>query len=118
LAAVASTLAAGAFGGLSSLLNLITALVIAFGHSVLVGLPAALYWRHRRWTHVLSAIGGGFLVGATPIGILLVGSNLLSSLPIISDLLTCLEIAGIGGLLGAPGGLAFWLTLRAFGEFR
>ena len=93
-------------------------LLIAFGHAVVFGLPTALYCRRRGWTHVLAAIAGGFLVGAVPIGLYLAGSTLVDGTPTAANLLVCLKAAGVGGLLGAPGGLAFWLTLRAFGQFR
>ena len=115
--ALASALAAGAFWGLG-LPGRRTGLAIAVGHAVLLGLPAALYFRRRRWTHVLAAIAGGFVIGAVPIGLYLAGATLVDGKPTVADLLTCLRIAGIGGAFGAPGGLAFWLTLRAFGLFR
>ena len=97
---------------------LVGALAITVGHAVLFGLPAALYCRRRGWTRVPGAITGGFLVGAAPIGVLLVGSTVLDGTLTASNLMKCAEVAGTGGALGVPGGLAFWLTLRAFGEFR
>ena len=118
LAALASALAAGAFWGLS-LIGLAVTLLVTIGHAVLFGLPVALYFRRRGWMHRLpAAIAGGVLVGAIPIGVLTAGSLVLNGMVTASNLKKCLEIAGIGGALGAPGGLAFWLTLRAFGKFR
>jgi hypothetical protein len=115
--AFASALAAGAVFGLS-LMGLGFTLSVTLGHAVLFGLPTALYFRRRRWTHVLAAVAGGFVVGALPIGLFLAGSTLFDGSMSARRLLQCLEIAGTGGALGAPGGLAFWLTLRAFGKFR
>ena len=117
LGALASALVAGAFLGLPPAALLII-LPVTIGHALLLGLPAAIYCRHRRWTHVLTAIAGGFLVGATPMGLYAVGWYVFKGSVTESTLLSSLRAAGIGGLLGAPGGLAFWLTLRAFGQFR
>jgi hypothetical protein len=117
LAALASALVAGAFWGLPPSAMVFT-LPVAIGHALLLGLPAAIYCQHRRWTHVFAAIAGGFLVGATPMGLYAVGWYVFKGAVTGSTLLSSLRAAGIGGLLGAPGGLAFWLTLRAFGQFR
>lgn len=116
-AALAAALAAGPFWGLS-LIGLAFTLPVTLGHAVLIGLPLALYFRRRGWTHVLAAIAGGILVGVITIGVLTVGSLVVDGMPTASHLRKSLEIAGICGGLGAPGGLAFWLTLRAFGQFR
>ncbi len=115
--AVASALAAGAVWGLS-LIGLMFSLPVTLGHALIVGLPAALYFRRRGWRHVLAAMAGGFVVGAVPIGLLLVWAALFDGPATTRTLLACLEIAGTAGGLGIPGGLAFWLTLKAFGEFR
>lgn len=116
--ALASALAAGAVWGLSLLGLFFLAVPVTLGHAVFLGLPAALYFRRRGWMHVLAAVVGGFLIGALPIGLLLVGLTLSGDTPTTRGLLASLEIAGTAGALGAPGGLAFWFTLRAFGEFR
>ena len=63
-------------------------------------------------------MAGGFVVGAVPIGLLFAYGTLFDGPTTARKLLACLEISGMGGALGTPGGLAFWLTLRAFGEFR
>ena len=117
LGALASALVAGAFWGLPPAALAVT-LPVTIGHALLLGLPAAIYCRHRRWTHVFAAIAGGFLVGATPMGLYAVGWYVFKGSVTGSTLVSSLRAAGIGGLLGAPGGLAFWLTLRAFGQFR
>jgi len=117
-AALASALAAGAVWGVSLIGLIYITLPITVGHAVLLGLPTALYFRHRGWTHVLAAIAGGFLVGAIPIGVLTVGSIVVGGMASPSKLMKGLEVVGTVGGLGAPGGLAFWLTLRAAGQFR
>jgi hypothetical protein len=81
-------------------------------------LPAALYFRRRSWTHALAAMAGGFVVGAVPVGLIFVYATLVDGPTTARTLLACLQIAGMAGALGIPGGLASWLTLRAFGEFR
>jgi hypothetical protein len=93
-------------------------LPVTLGHALIFGLPAALYFRRRGWRHVLAAMACGFAVGAVPIGLLFVYATLFEGPATARKLLACLEIASTGGALGIPGGLAFWLTLRAFGEFR
>ena len=113
----ASALAAGAAWGLS-LTALIFSLPVTIGHALIFGLPAALYFRRRSWTHALAAMAGGFVVGAVPIGLLSVYSTLFYGPTTARTLLANLQIVGMCGALGVPGGLAFWLTLRAFGEFR
>ena len=118
LGAFASALAAGAVWGGLSVMGLIFTLPVTLGHALIFGLPAALYFRRRGWTHVLAAMTGGFMVGAVPIGLLLVYGTLFDGPATARKLQACLEIAGTGGALGVPAGLAFWLTLRAFGEFR
>ncbi|HZX87919.1 MAG TPA: hypothetical protein VFF19_30375 [Reyranella sp.] len=67
---------------------------------------------------MLAAMAGGFVIGAVPIGLFLVYGTLFDGPTTARTLLACLQIAGMAGALGIPGGLAFWLTLRAFGEFR
>lgn len=93
-------------------------LPVTLGHALIVGLPAALYFRRRGWKHVLAAMAAGFVVGAVPIGLLLAYGTLFDGPTTARKLLACLEIAAMAGALGIPGGLAFWLTLRTFGEFR
>jgi hypothetical protein len=115
--ALASALAAGVFWGLKPAALVIT-LPFTIGHALLLGLPVAAYCRHRRWTHVIVAIASGFLVGATPMGLYAVGWTMVNGVATGSAWVSCLRAAGTGGLLGAPGGLAFWLTLGAFGQFR
>jgi hypothetical protein len=99
-------------------MGLMFSLPVTLGHALIVGLPAALYFRRRGWRHVLAAMAGGFVVGAVPIGLLLVWATLFDGPATTRTLLACLEIAATAGGLGIPGALAFWLTLRAFGEFR
>jgi hypothetical protein len=117
LGALASALAGCAFLAAKPE-ALVIILPLTIGHALLLGLPAAVYCLHRRWTHVLVALAGGFLVGAAPVGVYAVGWNVLKGTAAEPALLSSLRAAGSGGLLGVPGGLAFWLTLRAFGQFR
>jgi hypothetical protein len=115
--AFASALAAGAVWGLSPL-GLIFTLPVTLGHALIFGLPAALFFRRRGWTHALAAMAGGFVVGAAPLGLLFLYGALFDGPTTARTLLASFQVAGTGGALGVPGGLAFWLTLRAFGEFR
>lgn len=85
---------------------------LAVGHAVLLGLPVALFYRHRRWTNPLAAIAGGFLIGALPMGVFRVLANPQSSL------LAYLEFAASSGLLGATGAMTFWLILKWAGALR
>src|SRR5262245_60492321 len=47
------------------------AFAIAFGHALLLGLPAALLYRAMRWTRLSGAVAGGFLIGAAPAALML-----------------------------------------------
>lgn len=78
--------------------------------AVIVGLPVALFCLARRWTHWIVAMFGGFLMGLIITYLMM---WLFDQFPAISDPLSdCLS----GGLLGLSGALAFWSTLKLFGE--
>src|SRR6266700_663011 len=56
--------------GLSANLMLLPlAFAVTLGHSVVLGLPAALFCRAKRWTRFSAAIVGALLIGAIPVGI-------------------------------------------------
>jgi hypothetical protein len=97
---------------LSALLQTVTALpvalVISFGHAVILGLPIALLYRAKRWQWPSLAVVTGFLIGAIPFCILI---GVLSSGHGI-NWLNFIGFLGMIGGLGAAGALAFWLTLH------
>jgi len=46
------------------------AFAVTLGHSVVLGLPAALLYRAKRWTRLSATIPGAFLIGAIPAGLI------------------------------------------------
>ncbi len=102
------------------------AFAVTLGHSIVLGLPAALFYRARRWTRLSTAIAGAFLIGATPYGIFAWPMSLSSKtqasfdgvptiidgIPTLAGWFAYLEgLVAFGGL-GAVGGLVFWSTMR------
>jgi hypothetical protein len=99
---------------------------VALGHAIILGLPAALLYRAKRWHRPDVAVATGFLIGAIPIGILnwpvrnapnstmSFGDTLLNvdGVPTLAGWLEFLRVLGMFGSLGAVGALVFWLTLR------
>ncbi|MEW6641397.1 MAG: hypothetical protein AB1586_12900 [Pseudomonadota bacterium] len=84
---------------------------ITLGFAVVLGLPVALFCRRKRWTHWSVAVVVGVLIG-------LIGALMIIWL-LQSALLTSRElalIAAVGGASGVLGALAFWATLKLFGE--
>lgn len=102
---------------------------VTLGHAVFLGTPTILVYRAKRWTRFLEACGGGFLIGALPIGIL--------ALPMSPTMRTNASVGGVQtmidgvataagwvqyfellsglGACGAVGGATFWLILRLCG---
>ena len=105
---------------------------ITLGHAVILGLPIALLFRAKRWTRLVAALAAGFLIGATPIGILAwpmdfspgTGASIdgiptvIGGIPTATGWLHYCGILGVFGGLGAVGGLIFWITLKYFGVLK
>lgn len=102
-------------------------LIVAFGHSLLLGLPLALAMRRRHPMTFLLCVLCGFLIGFVPWFILGQISNFMGSasvggrdlsvngIPTLYGIWSATLIAGGMGCLGASGGLAFWIILRLSG---
>ncbi|MEW6641395.1 MAG: hypothetical protein AB1586_12890 [Pseudomonadota bacterium] len=80
----------------------------ALTFAVIAGVPVALLCRARRWTHWGVAILGGF-----PMGVIATFAVSGFFGPATGDPMN--EYV-FGGLLGMCGALAFWGTLKPFGE--
>ena len=106
---------------------LVPALVVTFGHALVLGLPAVLLFHYKRWSNSAAAVAVGFVIGALPVGVLVwplrPGSGISTSsssaptvvdgIPTWAGWLEYLVVAGGAGLLGALGSLVFWVTLSA-----
>jgi hypothetical protein len=96
------------------------AFAVTLAHAIGLGVPAALFYRYRRWTGLIATLAGGFLVGAAPVGLLICalfvgGATTFDELPPSSDIAGSLLIVGTAGVLGALGAAVFWLVLKASG---
>jgi hypothetical protein len=105
-------------------------LVIALSHAVLLGLPIFLIFQPRGWIGITAYVVFGFAIGAVPGGILtfpvsdfaLYGGAWAGGTPTaISGLSTSaiwvsyIKSVMYLGLLGAFGGLVFWVVLMSSG---
>jgi hypothetical protein len=87
--------------------------IIALSHAVLFGLPIFLILQSRGWTGITACVLLGFDIGAVPGGIL--------AFPVTNGLSTAeiwvsyIEPLMYLGLLGAFGGLVFWIVLMSSG---
>jgi hypothetical protein len=103
-------------------------LVIALSHAVLLGLPIFAIFQSRGWIGITACVVLGFAIGAVPAGILtfpvsgfaLYASAWASSTPTATYGLStaAIWVSYIKpliylGLLGALGGLVFWVVLRS-----
>ncbi len=84
------------------------AIGITVAHALGLGLPVALFFMWRRWTHLLPALAAGFLIGLLPILV-------FSWPPEMSDIKVSLLIAAAFGALGSIGATTFWFVLRVCG---
>jgi hypothetical protein len=105
------------------------AFAVTLGHSVVLGLPAALLYRAKRWTRLSATIPGAFLIGAIPAGLITWPMNplmrttasvdgvatIIDGIPTLAGWLGYLKLLAMLGMLGTAGGLVFWLTLRHSG---
>ena len=103
---------------------------IALGHAVLLGLPLFLVFRSKGWINVMTCVVFGFAVGAVPDGVLTwpmhhAESYMSASVDGVPTIVNGV-IAAAGsvgyvkpviycGMLGALGGLAFWVALICSG---
>ena len=116
--------------GLSTnLMVLPFAFAVTLGHSMLLGLPVALFYRGKGWTHLGAAMVGAFVIGAIPVGIFAWPvspslrttasvdgvTTILDGVPTLAGWLGYVKMLAMFGALGAAGGLVFWLTLRCSG---
>ncbi len=116
--------------GLSANLMLLPlAFAVTLGHSVVLGLPAALFCRAKRWTRFSAAIVGALLIGAIPVGIFgwpmhpswrtsasVDGvPTIIDGVPTLAGWVEYLNLVAEFGALGATGGVMFWLTLKFSG---
>ncbi len=108
---------AGAFAALQMNLRIfLGTLVVTGAHALFLGVPVTLLYRRQGWYRPLPAVAGGFLIGALPIGTILV---LVGDRPTTTPwLLNNLEILGACGGLGALGAAVCWVTLKIGGALR
>lgn len=136
LAGVTPAVVASAYtavlGGLAVMpLVLVSALIVSFGHVLILGVPTALILRRFGMLGPSSLVVAGFILGMVPFGVLSwpVASSSHSSYEYISGEMVATLVDGVPtaagwaryakgvaffGLLGAIGGLAFALGHRAF----
>ena len=101
----------------------------ALGVALVLGLPFYLFLESKRRTSAVYCALGGFLVGAFSAGVLAViflfgmdnastggRATVISGVPTLAGWLEAGQAAGLVGLFGLAGGLAFWLALRLSGE--
>ena len=115
------------FGVLSLSLKIIPiTFFVASIHALLLGVPLFLVLSHKGWVNVVTCAIGGFVIGSFLIGIIFWpwspgnGSNatigdtktIIDGVPTFDGWLYYLKSVSFFGLIGASGGLGFWLTLR------
>lgn len=123
LSALAPALIMAGFS--ASLRILPIAFGISLGHAIVLGVPVALWFRAKQWKRPSAALLGAALIGAIPVGLFAwpinpstksasVGgvTTIIDGVPTLAGWLNYLQLLGMFGILGAAGGLAFWLTLR------
>ena len=108
--------------GLSASLGILPiAFGIALGHAIVLGLPAALFYRAKQWRRLSAAVLGAALIGVVPVGLfawpLSPGSKTSASADgvatIIDGILTLagwlgyLKVLGMCGASGRRAGLSF-----------
>lgn len=99
--------------------------VVALTHAVVLGLPLFLIADRKGWVNWLSCILVGFVIGGVPAGVLFWPSSnadfvSIDGVPVTVDGVTTLAgwiiyLGGIVvkfGILGAAGGLGFWLVVK------
>lgn len=87
--------------------------LVALAHGLVLGVPLYLLARWLGWVNIATAVLGGFLVGAVPIGLYL-GLDVDRTLT-MADWLAFGAVLIMYGAFGALGGFAFWLALGATG---
>ena len=98
-----------------SLRHFAPAFAVASLHAFVLGAPALLHYRATGGRRLLPVLVGGYLIGALPIGsIMVLGGDLRLSSSMMGPSLEMMTVAGAFGTLGA---LACWLTLRVFRQF-
>jgi hypothetical protein len=89
-------------------------LVIALSHAVLLGLPIFAIFQSRGWIGITACVVLGFAIGAVPAGILtfpVSGFALYASASTAAIWVSHIKPLIYLGLLGALGGLVFWVVL-------
>ena len=94
---------------------LLPALAVAGIHALILGAPALFHYRATGGRRLLPVLVGGYLIGALPIGsIMVLGGDLQFSSKLMGP---SLEMMTVAGAFGTFGGLACWLTLRLTRQF-
>ncbi|MGJ5206565.1 hypothetical protein [Bradyrhizobium sp. HKCCYLR20261] len=105
------------------------AFAVSFGHALILGVPAALLYRRKRWDGLWTAVAGAALIGMLPVGILTWPFNPsrrgfssadgvvqeVDGIPTLAGWISYVELLAGLAVLGAIGGLIFWSTLRGCG---
>jgi hypothetical protein len=107
--------------------------VVALAHALVLGLPLFLILRSmRRQVGAFPCALGGFLVGAVPIGLLVLRSavgmsshesesiggedTVINGVTTLAGWIEHAQSVGFWGLLGIAGGLSFWGAMRVSGQ--
>lgn len=105
------------------------AFAVSLGHALILGVPAALLSRRKRWDRLWIAVAGAALIGMLPVGILTWPFNPsrrgfssvdgvvqeVDGIPSLAGWISYVELLAGLAVLGAIGGLIFWSTLRGCG---
>ena len=81
---------------------------ITIAHALVLGLPVALLFMWRRWTRLVHALLGGFVIGLAPLAV-------FSWPPDIENFWISAAMALGYGALGAIGAATCWFVLRTCG---
>ncbi|WP_316201924.1 MULTISPECIES: hypothetical protein [unclassified Bradyrhizobium] len=105
------------------------AFAVTIGHALILGVPVALLYRWKRWKRLWAAVASAALIGMIPVGILTWPLDPSSrgwdsvndvvqwvdGIPTLAGWISYAELLAWMAVLGAIGGLIFWLTLRCCG---
>jgi hypothetical protein len=98
---------------------------MAFGHAILLGLPAFLICRSHGWVNVATCVIAGLVIGAAPAAVLswpsqhpqftapLSTSTMTDPAVLIAGWVNYLAPPAHFGMFGALGGAVFWLVLSS-----
>lgn len=97
--------------------------IVALGHVVVFGLPAAIVLQRLRLANIVTALIAGFLIGALPFALLMALSStgnlsidgvvtVLDGRRTTAGWIELAKAAGVFGLFGTAGGLTAWAIWR------